>query len=177
MEEENQKTCADITNSRRQFLKLATGILTTFCMAVVGLPLIGAFIGPAFRAARAHWLDVADVTALSAGQPVNLKVTDTQTDAYLQESIIRHLWVIKKSDSEVMVFSPNCTHLGCQYNWNPASGHFECPCHGSVFAPDGKVLGGPAPRRLDTLPVRIDNNRLLVEWQQFRSGIAQKIAV
>ena len=100
-----------------------------------------------------------------------------QVDAYVRESVIRHLWAVKHSDTDVTVFSPICTHLGCQYDWNPASGHFECPCHGSVYAPDGTVLGGPAPRRLDTLPTRIEKGRLSVEWQQFRSGTPEKIPV
>lgn len=45
-----------------------------------------------------------------------------------------------------------CTHLGCSYKpFGPPSQeynvvHARCPCHGSVFARDGRVLGGPAPR-------------------------------
>jgi len=177
MEEGNPETRIDTARTRRQFFILATGILTTFCGVLIGIPLVGSFLGPAFRTTKARWLDIADVAGLSIDQPVNIKVSDTQIDAYLQESVIRHLWVIKHSESEVTVFSPNCTHLGCQYDWNPTRRYFACPCHGSIFAPDGKVLDGPAPRRLDTLPVRIDKGRLLVEWQQFRSGITEKIAV
>jgi len=54
-----------------------------------------------------------------------------------------------------------CTHLGCSYKPfgppdpvpNPDGSqykvvHAHCPCHGSVFARDGQVLGGPAPRPL-----------------------------
>ena len=39
-----------------------------------------------------------------------------------------------------------CTHLGCIVKQS-AEG-FECPCHGSRFAPDGKVSKGPAPKAL-----------------------------
>jgi hypothetical protein len=39
------------------------------------------------------------------------------------------------------------------------------------------VLGGPAPRRLDTLPVKIENGELYVEWKQFKSGTPDKIPV
>jgi nitrite reductase/ring-hydroxylating ferredoxin subunit len=31
----------------------------------------------------------------------------------------------------------------------------QCPCHGSVYAADGRVLSGPAPRSLDTLPMQV----------------------
>lgn len=175
MEEENASMVCNPENARRQFLIWATGILTFLCGAIVGIPLVGSFVGPAFRATKTHWIKIADVGSLPLGQPVNLQVTDAQTDAYIRESVIRRLWAVKHSNTDVKVFSPNCTHLGCQYSWNPTSGHFECPCHGSVFAPDGTVLSGPAPRRLDTLPVHIENDMLSIEWKQFRSGIPIKI--
>ncbi|MGN0452481.1 MAG: FAD-dependent oxidoreductase [Ruminococcus sp.] len=37
-----------------------------------------------------------------------------------------------------------CTHLGCKLERNPVNGNLECPCHGSEFTPDGKVLFSPA---------------------------------
>jgi len=44
-----------------------------------------------------------------------------------------------------------CTHLGCIVS---ESGYgFTCPCHGSKFDSDGKVIGGPAPRPLPWLQV------------------------
>jgi Rieske Fe-S protein len=48
--------------------------------------------------------------------------------------------------------SPTCTHLGCQLNWNRAERSWDCPCHGSRFAPDGDVLQGPAVHRLERKP-------------------------
>ncbi len=49
--------------------------------------------------------------------------------------------------------SPTCTHLGCRVNWNSAERSWDCPCHGSRFAPDGDVLQGPAVHRLERRPV------------------------
>ncbi|GFE13350.1 hypothetical protein Sgleb_13970 [Streptomyces glebosus] len=40
--------------------------------------------------------------------------------------------------------SARCTRLGCLVAFNSAERAWECPCHGSRFAPDGSVLQGPA---------------------------------
>lgn len=37
-----------------------------------------------------------------------------------------------------------CTHLGCHLDWNSFEECWDCPCHGSHFAPDGSVLNAPA---------------------------------
>lgn len=44
--------------------------------------------------------------------------------------------------------SPVCPHLGGIVNWNDADESWECPLHGSRFAPDGTLLEGPATRNL-----------------------------
>lgn len=37
-----------------------------------------------------------------------------------------------------------CPHLGCVLKWNKAEHSWDCPCHGSRFAEDGKLLDNPA---------------------------------
>lgn len=39
---------------------------------------------------------------------------------------------------------PRCPHLGCALKWNPAEHSWDCPCHGSRFGEDGKLLDNPA---------------------------------
>ncbi len=39
---------------------------------------------------------------------------------------------------------PRCPHLGCALHWNEAEHSWDCPCHGSRFDEDGKVLNNPA---------------------------------
>jgi cytochrome b6-f complex iron-sulfur subunit len=58
---------------------------------------------------------------------------------------------IFRDDQGVFAVSRVCTHLGCLVK-SEADG-FHCPCHGSRFAPDGKVVKGPAPKALAWLSV------------------------
>jgi len=41
-----------------------------------------------------------------------------------------------------------CTHMGCKPKWNPAEESWDCPCHGSRFSKDGKIIRGPALKDL-----------------------------
>jgi glycine/D-amino acid oxidase-like deaminating enzyme/nitrite reductase/ring-hydroxylating ferredoxin subunit len=52
--------------------------------------------------------------------------------------------VSRGTDGELRAVSARCTHLGCIVAWNGAERSWDCPCHGSRFAPDGSVLQGPA---------------------------------
>jgi Rieske Fe-S protein len=38
--------------------------------------------------------------------------------------------------------------MGCTVAWNNAEKSWDCPCHGSRYAADGRVLGSPTVRDL-----------------------------
>jgi Rieske Fe-S protein len=57
----------------------------------------------------------------------------------------------------VVAYSAICTHQGCEVSaWDAEMKALWCPCHDSKFdlRENGRVVGGPAPRRLAALPLR-----------------------
>jgi len=55
----------------------------------------------------------------------------------------------RRDDGTLVAVSARCTHLGCRVRWNSAERSWDCPCHGSRFAPEGEILHGPAVRPLE----------------------------
>lgn len=69
---------------------------------------------------------------------------------------------LQPSPGNFVALSAVCTHLGCVVAWQEQSGEFQCPCHGGRFSADGKVLGGPPPKPLETLSVVLDGDQLKI---------------
>ncbi|MGW5698385.1 FAD-dependent oxidoreductase, partial [Streptomyces asiaticus] len=57
--------------------------------------------------------------------------------------------VYRDEDGTAHAVSARCTHLGCLVAFNAAERAWECPCHGSRFGIDGRVLQGPANQPLE----------------------------
>ena len=56
----------------------------------------------------------------------------------------QNIAVYKDPDGSLRSLSAVCTHLACIVHFNNAERSWDCPCHGSRFDLDGKVLQGPA---------------------------------
>ena len=50
-----------------------------------------------------------------------------------------------ESTKNLLSLSPKrCPHMGCALKWNPREHSWDCPCHGSRFTEDGKLIDNPA---------------------------------
>jgi len=161
--------------TRRRFFQWVTRAAAGLIGLSLAVPLVGYVISPAFKRRAQSWVDVAALDELSAGKPKQVDYVATVQDGYLETQTQKAVWAVKQADGQVTVFSPMCTHLGCGYHWNEGEQKFKCPCHGSVYDVSGRVVAGPAPRPLDTLPAKTENGRLLVMYKEFKSGVAGKV--
>ena len=73
-------------------------------------------------------------------------------------------YLITANDNNLEKFSINaiCTHLGCVVPWNAAEGKYMCPCHGSQYNYEGKVIRGPAPKSLSLANVDIKQEKIVL---------------
>jgi glycine/D-amino acid oxidase-like deaminating enzyme/nitrite reductase/ring-hydroxylating ferredoxin subunit len=60
----------------------------------------------------------------------------------------RPVAVYRHPGGELQAVSAVCTHLACHVRFNDAERSWDCPCHGSRFGLDGKVLTSPATEPL-----------------------------
>lgn len=164
--------------SRRGFVGWALGLGAGVVALVAGIPQVGALLATPRTAPPNAFAEVGPIGDLPVGEPVGLTFVAESSDAFNVGLLPHNVWVVKEAGGGVTVFSPVCTHLGCQVFWDGGTKHFVCPCHTSVFAQDGAVVSGPAPRPLDTLPSKVSKDGVLsVRWIDFTPGTAAKTPV
>jgi len=120
---------------RRNFLKLLVNTLLGISSAL-GLTGLARFFGFQSDPPLPKEFDIGP----AADYPLGTSTIVPQVPAS-----VRHL------SRGYTAISMKCTHLGCTVE-KPGDS-FECPCHGSRFDENGKLMRGPATRDLPTLPV------------------------
>ncbi|MGF1498143.1 MAG: cytochrome b6-f complex iron-sulfur subunit [Elainellaceae cyanobacterium] len=160
---------------RRQFMNLLTfGTITGTALGAL-YPVVKYFIPPSSGGAG------GGVLAKDAlGQ-------DVAADAFLAEHLAGDrvlaqglkgdpTYIVVTEDKEIASYGLNavCTHLGCVVPWNAAENKYICPCHGSQYNSEGKVVRGPAPLSLALVhaDVNDDGKIALTPWTEtdFRTG-------
>jgi cytochrome b6-f complex iron-sulfur subunit len=85
-------------------------------------------------------------------------------------------YIVVTEDKAIADYGINavCTHLGCVVPWNGNENKFICPCHGSQYNNQGKVVRGPAPLSLALAHATVteDEKISLTQWTEtdFRTG-------
>lgn len=67
---------------------------------------------------------------------------------------VKKIAVYKDEQNVVHAYTAICPHLGCILQWNASEHSFDCPCHGSRFTCDGKVVNGPARSDLKKIELK-----------------------
>jgi glycine/D-amino acid oxidase-like deaminating enzyme/nitrite reductase/ring-hydroxylating ferredoxin subunit len=85
---------------------------------------------------RVSRADRATVEGLTPGDGALVRIRGRKTAVYRDEEGTLH------------GLSPVCRHLYCLVHWNPAERSWDCPCHGSRYAGDGRMIEGPTTEDL-----------------------------
>ena len=163
--------------TRRRLFTWMTAAAMSFVGFGLGIPLVGYLVSPALKRREQSWVEIGKVDDLSVQEPKQLTYVASVQDGYMKGTAHKAVWAVKQHNGDVTAFAPQCTHLGCGYRWDDGERKFKCPCHGSMFDVNGSVIGGPAPRPLDRLPVKIEKGVLYVTYKEFKSGLSQSIEI
>lgn len=164
---------------RRRFLRWATGVGAFFSAALAGLPSLRAFLSPAYRRVKVvNWVKLGEADLFDVDVPVKVDFVQTATDAWVENRVLRSVWVYTHDSEHFIVYNGRCTHLGCGFGYDKDAKRFRCPCHLGMFDLEtGAVLGGPPPRQLDRLETKLEEGVLYAAYEDFRVGVPQKVAV
>jgi quinol---cytochrome c reductase iron-sulfur subunit, bacillus type len=166
---------------RRDFLKKASCVVIGGVITAV--PLIAGvrvIMDPLrHKAAGGQKVKVTTIDSLPKdGEPRKFAILASRSDAWnrFPDAPIGAIYLRRTGENSVEAMNVVCPHAGCFVDFRPEKKAFFCPCHNSLFAIDGKIADprSPAPRGLDTLKTEIKGNEIWVEFQNFRTGMAEK---
>jgi menaquinol-cytochrome c reductase iron-sulfur subunit len=150
----------DNAPTRRRFAYAVIYGLGALIGAALAIPSTLYLVLPPKARKQQSWVEAGDLSQLQPGVPLEMTFRRIRADGWKIYSEKGTAWVVKTAEGKIIAFSPICTHLGCAYHWDATKAEFVCPCHGSDFAVDGRVLSGPAPRPLDRYEVKVENSRV-----------------
>lgn len=154
---------------RRDFIKGTAAAIGGLIGTLIGIPSILFLLSPSLKAEEdSDSIDLGPLENYPVGTPTRFDFTRTKVNGWERTSVSYGLFVVRKSDTEVRVFSDICTHLGCRVSWHPDQEHYISPCHDGHFDFLGNVISGPPPRPLDEFVTRIEDGNLLIALPPFR---------
>lgn len=155
--------------NRRDFIKATAAAVGGLIGTLIGIPSIAYLLSPSLRAEEdADTIALGPLENYPIGVPSRFEFTRTRVNGWERTAVNYGLYVVRKSESEVRVFSDICTHLACRVTWHPDIQNYVSPCHDGHFDIMGKNISGPPPRPLDEFTTKIENGNLFVLLPQFK---------
>jgi len=129
---------------------------TQDCMSLDGMPYIGQYSRktPNLYVATGFnkWGMTGSMVAANILTNQILERNDPYAELFSPSRSILHPQLAVNAASAVgnlLCFTTRrCPHMGCGLKWNKAEHTWDCPCHGSRFASDGKLLNIPSTEDL-----------------------------
>ncbi len=175
---------ADV-QARRGFLaKVLAVVLGAGAYLTPVLAGVVSFLNPLRQKRQAgQFMRLATLDALpSDGTPLKTTVTMDRVDAWNrmpnQPVGAVFLRLVDSEKKEVRAIHVVCPHAGCFITYDAEKKGFFCPCHNASFDLEGRRLDATSssPRDLDTLDCKVEAGEVWVRYQNFRTGISEKIA-
>ena len=149
--------------SRNDFVKFTVGVLGTIMGVVVGLPAIGYLLSPALKTRTTDaWIQLGPLENFPLDTPTLFNFTRSTINGWEKTVNSYGVYVWRKSENDVTVFSNICTHLSCRVTWISDLQEYVCPCHDGHFTKSGDIESGPVPRPLDTYETKIEEGNLSI---------------
>ena len=132
--------------------RIVTRWATQDCMSLDGIPYIGQYSPNTPGLFVATGFNKWGMTASMVSAMVLSNLVQGKEDPWAEvfspkRSIWRKQLFLNAGESALHLLrptAPRCPHLGCALRWNPQERSWDCPCHGSRFNGDGKLLDNPA---------------------------------
>lgn len=130
---------------------------TQDCMTLDGIPYIGQYSAttPNLYAATGFnkWgMTSAMVSAMILTDMVRDKSNEYEEVFSPSRSILKGQLLVNGFEATINLLnfsSKRCPHLGCALKWNNVEHTWDCPCHGSRFTEEGKLIDNPATGDMD----------------------------
>ncbi len=169
MEPTSTPTTSQSTNaadSRRGFLRILAGVLSTVAAALVAVPFVGYVLG--IRKRRVYWVDLGATGDFEPNQTRLVAFVNPLEQPWdgvtgQNEVFVRYEGKGARGRDQFLVMIVNCAHLGCPVTWFPQSELFLCPCHGGVYYANGDHASGPPPRGLYHCVWRVRGGKLQIQ--------------
>jgi glycine/D-amino acid oxidase-like deaminating enzyme len=131
---------------------------TQDCMTLDGVPYIGRYSAGTPDLFVATGFNKWGMTSSMVSAMILCDLVQGKENPYAQvfspsRSVLRPQLAVNGFEAVASLLTPTarrCPHLGCALKWNPYEHTWDCPCHGSRFTEDGKLIDNPATGGLKT---------------------------